>query len=517
MPDNCTFEINPLAQATPIQTPSLTNLDYTCQEFWSLKSRMRDNIKEKFADIFNDFIESDIAIMLLENWAFIADLLSFKMDQIANEIYIDTVTEVENAFRLSRLVGFRPQPPIAAQSRWTSTIGATLDTDLRIPSGLQVSVVSQSQPIIIELYPADSNWEPLFDEDIIISAGSLTNSAIVGIEGLTISDSFSGTGEVGQSIKLNSSPVVWDSVSVTINGVKWEEIEYFTDSQRRLEYRVEYDSEYNAFVLFGNNLAGMIPPRNSEIQVTYRRGGGTAGNIVTGSVTTQRTVNVDGFNFGVPVSFRNYTQGMNGYAGDTIEEIRRKLPAYLRTQGRAVSGGDYKTIADQFATSFHGMIGKATAVLRNYGCAANIIDLYILARNGDNGLIPASNELKVALQNHFDEVKMLTDYVCMRDGVVVPVEISIDIVMDKFYRKFEDQNKALIQRRVNQFFSLNNWEYGQILKDNDLIKSLADVSNVKNFEISFITGDSSEQLSVVSPRFFEIIRPDSVTINFFYE
>jgi hypothetical protein len=29
-----------------------------------------DFIKEKFADDFNDFIESSLAIMLIENWAF---------------------------------------------------------------------------------------------------------------------------------------------------------------------------------------------------------------------------------------------------------------------------------------------------------------------------------------------------------------------------------------------------------------------------------------------------------------
>jgi hypothetical protein len=465
MADNCTFNVNPLAQATPVQNPALTNLDYTCQEFWSLKARMRDNIKQSFSTIFNDFVESDIAIMLLENWAFVGDLLSFKIDQIANEIFIDSVTEIDNAFRLCKLVGFQPQPPIAGQSRWTATIGSALNTELSIPGGMQVSVVSQSTPITIELFAADSNWEPIFNEDIIIPAGTLTNSAIVGLEGFTTTDNYSGTGLPAQTYTLSRFPVIWDSVSVTVNGVQWSPVEYFTDSQRRLEYRVEFDADYRAYVIFGNSLAGMIPPRNSSIIITYRQGGGTSGNIVTGSVTTQRTVSVQGFDFGVPVSLQNYTQGANGYAGDTIDDIRRKLPAYLRTQGRAVSGTDYKTLTDQFATPYNGMIGKSTAVLRNYGCAANVIDLYILARNGDNGLSLANNELKVALQNHLDTVKMLTDFVCIRDGVVVAVDVSMDVVIDKFYRKFEDQNRTLINRRINQFFSLNNWEYGQVLQD----------------------------------------------------
>jgi hypothetical protein len=87
-----------------------------------MKTRLIDFIKQKFSTDFSDFVESSIAIMLIENWAFIADTLSFKMDQISNEIFIDTVTETENAFRLAKLVGFQPQPPIAARSMWTASI-----------------------------------------------------------------------------------------------------------------------------------------------------------------------------------------------------------------------------------------------------------------------------------------------------------------------------------------------------------------------------------------------------------
>jgi hypothetical protein len=424
---------------------------------------------------------------------------------------------VENAFRLAKLVGFKPQPPIAATSRWKATITNVLNVDLIIPSGLEVTAVSQQQPITIELFPADSNFNPIPNADIIISAGSTVNTSIVGIEGHTTQDVFSGDGTVGQNYQLSLFPVIWSSITVQVDGVIWQEVDYFTDSNPRREYRVEFDSDYHAFVIFGNGMAGMLPGRGSEILVTYRQGGGPQGNIVTGSITTQRTVSVEGFEFVVPVSFTNYTKGSFGYSGDTIEDVRRKLPAYLRTQNRAVSGTDYKTLTDQFATPYNGQVGKSTAVLRNYGCAANIIDLYVLARNGEDDLGLATNELKVALQDMLRDVKMITDFVCIRDGVIVDVDVSIDVVIDKFWRKFEDELRARITRVINIFFSLNNWEYGQILKDTDLIKALADIKEANNFEIAFITNDSPDSLSVVSPQFFEIIRPDQITISFLYE
>ena len=110
---DCPVEIKPLSQSEEGKNSLTFNLNYTNQDFWSMKTRLVDFIKERFGssgtelpNTFNDFVESSIAIMLIENWAFLADTLSFKMDQIVNEMFIDTVTEVENAFRLAKLVGF---------------------------------------------------------------------------------------------------------------------------------------------------------------------------------------------------------------------------------------------------------------------------------------------------------------------------------------------------------------------------------------------------------------------------
>ena len=119
---NCPFDITPYDQSGNIKTPDLVNVNYTNQSFWSMKARLVDYIKEKFANDFNDFVESQIAIMLIENWAFIADTILFKIDQVANEIFIDTVSEVDNAFRISLLVGFKPKPPIASRSKWSAEL-----------------------------------------------------------------------------------------------------------------------------------------------------------------------------------------------------------------------------------------------------------------------------------------------------------------------------------------------------------------------------------------------------------
>lgn len=513
----CPFTVEPYDQSEQLPKPNILSLNYTNQDFWSMKARLIDFIKEKFGKEFNDFVESQLALMLIENWAFIADTLSFKMDQIANEIFIDTVTEVENAFRLAKLVGFRPQPPVAARSLWTARLNNPVLTDIVIPAPFDLDVTAGEESISIELFPADANNNPIFDQDIIIPAGSIVNSSIVGLEGFTYTDTVPGTGEVGQTINLTYLPVLFDSIRVDIDGIRWTQVEQFTDSQPRREYRVEFNSDYQGFVIFGNNRAGLIPSKGSQIVVRYRQGGGGRGNIVTQSVQTETVIPLPGFEYSIPVSISNYTKGEFGYDGDDIEDIRRKLPAWLKMQDRCVTPADYKTMSDQFVSPYQGQTGKATAVLRNYGCAANIVDIYVLTRKDANGLQIGSNEFKAELENLLEEKKMFSDFVCIKNGTVLSVDISIDVVMDKFYRKFEDEYRVRIKKKVDGFFSLNNWDYKQSLRQEDLNKELSDIREVKRFEMTFLTTDESNSGTLVTTRFNEIIRPDTIAINFVYE
>lgn len=514
---SCPFDITPYTQSEIITTPNIFNLNYTNQDFWSMKARLIDFVRQKFDKEFSDFVESSLAIMLIENFAFLADTLSFKMDQIANEIFVDTVTEIENMFRLAKLIGFQPQPPIAASSLWTATLNNPVLTDVVIPAPFDMSVNAGTQSITIELFPADANNNPILDQDIIIPAGNITNASIVGLEGITRTLETSGTGAVGQTITLDQSPVIYDSVRVDVDGVRWTQVDYFTDSQPRREYRVEFDSTYTAYVVFGNNRSGLIPSAGSKIQVTYRQGGGNIGNIISGTITKQTIINVPGLEFSVPVGFRNYTKGQFGYDGDSIDDIRAKMPAWVRAQNRMVTGLDYKTLTDQFATPYQGQIGKSTVVLRNYGCSGNIIEIYILALDGPDQLAEASDELKLELETYLDGLKMFTDYLCIRDGTVIATDITIDVILDRFYRKFEDELRVKIKRRIDDFFSLQKWEYKQTLRDTDIIKSLSDLKEVNRYEVTFVTDDDDNGGSIVTARFYEIIRPENIEIAFTYE
>jgi hypothetical protein len=527
MAETCPFDVTPLAVARPIRNVTNVSTNYTNQEFYGLKTRIVELIRQRFPEDFTDFVESSLGIMLIEVWAFIGDMLSFKIDQLANEVFIDTVREVDNAFRLANLIGFKPQPPIASTAMFIASINQIFTTDVIIPSPLIIQYPGpDNQPRQYELFPADSDNNPILDQDVRIAAGTASNSSLVGVEGTTVSQQVTAIGGANQFIQLDQFPVLWNSIRVNVDGVEWDAVEYFTDSQERREFRVEYSSSYQAFVIFGNQSAGLMPNSGSRIETTYRIGGGTSGNVVTGALSASTNVPQQGATSVIVVNFQNYTRGSGGYNGDTIDDVKRKLPAYVRTQGRCVTGLDYKTYCDQFATPYAGQVGKSTAVLRNAGCAGNVVDLYVLAREGRDDLALPGSDLKAALTTSLNRVKMFTDFLCLRDGVIVAVDVYLDLVLDRVYRKFEEEIRAKVINRVNAFFSLNAWEYGQTLRSTDLIKAISDVPEISQINVTFtsLTNQPTQESpdactpadQIVTTRFYEIIRPEDVFVQFNY-
>jgi hypothetical protein len=90
----------------------------------------------------------DLAVMMVEWWAYLADILTFYNERIANEDYLGTAALPETPAALIKLLGYRPRPAIGA----TGTLGALVTPSLAagmganqkitLPKGLQF----QSKP-----------------------------------------------------------------------------------------------------------------------------------------------------------------------------------------------------------------------------------------------------------------------------------------------------------------------------------------------------------------------------------
>ena len=78
--------------------------------------------------------ESDLAGQVVEWWAYLADVLTFYNERLANEAYLRTAVLPENVRRLIRMLGYRPRPGIAASGMLAALLNRP--TELTLPAGL---------------------------------------------------------------------------------------------------------------------------------------------------------------------------------------------------------------------------------------------------------------------------------------------------------------------------------------------------------------------------------------------
>ncbi len=63
---------------------------------------------------------------------------------------------------------------------------------------------------------------------------------------------------------------------------------------------------------------------------------------------------------------------------------------------------------------------------------------------------------------------------------------------------------------------MSDWEFGQNLRESDLIKTLSLVKEAQGFDIVFTTDEESNSGSIVTAKYYEIVRPSDINISFMY-
>ena len=88
--------------------------------------------------------------MLVELWAYLADVLTFYQERIANEAFLGTASLRDSLLRLVELIDYRPSPGAAASGWAAFTVAA--NQSLTVPAGLRIASRPQpgQQPVLFE-------------------------------------------------------------------------------------------------------------------------------------------------------------------------------------------------------------------------------------------------------------------------------------------------------------------------------------------------------------------------------
>jgi len=175
--------------------PGLSAISYRVGDYFAFREALlRSCPGETELANWRPGAQGDLAVQMVEWWAYLADILTFYNERIANEDYLQTAMLPQSVQGLVRLLGYRPRPGIGATGILAALLSGT--KSITLPRGFQIQSKPGpgEQPQVFELSastvvsapdtvsadPVSSNW---------IGAGSSSSVWLKGtVSGINIDD-----------------------------------------------------------------------------------------------------------------------------------------------------------------------------------------------------------------------------------------------------------------------------------------------------------------------------------------
>lgn len=378
----------------------LNKVNYVDQDFSTAVTKIRQFLNTNFPDEFNDYINSNLGVALIEIIAYAEQNLLWYMNRKVTDLYFPTAKTPNSVSKIARMLGYKSQGATAAEVAVSITL-----TDGPYTFPVQINSGFQFQG------PNNQIWEYRGDVPIVFAPGETAKSNIVLSQGETVVNSFVSTGLNNQFFELLSVPqgkfVESASVTVTVDGEEWTEqpIIPFTNENN-------YETNILTFppvVRFGDGVQGNVPDTGAAIQVSYVVTDGFRGRIVSNAIT-EPVVGLTAQFEDIPISILQTSGSVGGDDPEDLRSIRVNAPLFQRTQDRAITKGDYDFLGNQFtnvAKSDAQIIRGVSGDVTFNTIANNMIVAVSAATTGISGDIqPFVNNLDTAVSGIFDQVNI---------------------------------------------------------------------------------------------------------------
>lgn len=423
----------------------------------------------------------------LEIVALVSDVFFFYFDNQATQSYLQTAT-VQAAIRdIAKQFGFTPASATSASgvAQFTVTGPGTI---LR---GFQVSA---------------SNGEQFYlTNDIIVAAAGVVTGTV--LQGTIVTEQFSSEGVQNEEFELTGPNVIRDtdnlnpldiSPQVTVNGNDYTLVESFirhngTDMPAIEDslgvviggggrvFTLEERPNGIPFIKFGDGIFGRKLNPGEVINMTYRTGGGSAGNIPEQTLNTLIGTNP------IVSSVTNNADFSGGADEQSIEQLRQLIPASLRTLERAVAEQDY---SDILVANFSEVFAASTEA--NTVDAGVDLNIYVVPQGVGITKISDNILLRNKLTNYIDRRKTVTIQFQILDAFGIDTLVGLEVFITDTTSKTTVLNS--IRTALQNFFSLTTGGtsgsgigFAAHILLKDIGNLIEDITGVDRFEIKKLT------------------------------
>ncbi len=462
------------------------SINYTDKDFESLRRAMLQLAQLRLPE-WNDRSPADLGMLLVDLFAYMGDVILYYQDRIANEAFPQTAVERRSLQQLLRLIGYELGAPAAAVTELMLTFrklpGPATAT---IPSGARFASQAKNGAPALEfqylgpdlLIDLDSDQvrpgpqpNTVLFEPLTVQQGRAFGPLVVG----------SSSGEPNQVFTIADSAVIADSLQVEVNEgagwVTWSRrdsllFDLGPDGNVRLSspdarvYQLVFDDKLQSKLAFGDGKFSRIPPRaTNNIRVAGRTGGAALGNVGAASITEAKTT-IAGL-----LAVVNPRPAAGGVDAEEMAHAARFGPEVFRSQDRAVTTSDYVALAHRA-----GGVAKARARSRNF-CS---VDLYVAPTGPECAPVPEA--LRRRLLAYFEDRRMAGTQVRVLDARAVPVDLSLELVVDERYRF--DAVKANVEASVRALLAFAAVDFGQVVYLSDFYAGVEATPGVRAVTIT---------------------------------
>lgn len=422
------------------------NIDYTARDYAALKEALRVFLQQRVPNEYTDYTESALGVAFLEMVAYAGEIVSFYMDRIARESYLSTARERRNVIRRASAIGYTPALAIAASVDMNVNVSdlalngtpygtVTIEKGEQIKTG-SITFETDRQYIITN---SGGNW-------LVNGEGPVAQPQISLIQGESRTQEYTGTGGFLQRVILPSFPVIAGSIAVTVDSVAWTQVDSLIlgdpeDSSNRQIYEVDIDENDQATVKFADGVTADVVPDGSDVEIEYRVGGGTRGNVAAQAINGGLPADADGNP--VTVNVYNPLPASGGADRESTERIKFFAPLYVKTNDRAITKNDFKTLSASYISESSGRVSKSGVIADPSDGLSNVVSVYLWTEDNTGLLQPASSALRDEVRSYLEERKLVTVMVTTESGRNVNVTATAHIHVKTQYN--EQDVKAQVE------------------------------------------------------------------------
>ena len=306
----------------------MTLLPYNRKDAYSILEYLKLQAEQLSEGRWTDFSDSDIGTVFLKLMSYLADMNNFQVDKVASELYLSTCTERASAIALCSLIGYEPRHYQSASSTITLTNAAGRD----IPNGTVIPAYSVFTNSLSTVKYCNLEQQTFYNNQATFDVYEGTPASYT----YTINN----ISTLGRII-LNDYNVATNTISVTINGIKYQQVDDVRFISGELGYSVHISEDRYLYIQLPSYWPDVIS-QSSVIEISYLLSNGASGRIGSNVLTRVEQMLSDQRN---NVIIAGNTASLGGYNPETVDEMKISVPRQARTMNTIVTINDFEEVS----------------------------------------------------------------------------------------------------------------------------------------------------------------------------